>query len=305
MKLGIKVGLLGNPKKDLETTFPDFAEIWFNCNKIDKYGDLFSQLNKLHVPSGLHFWGSLPDGTMTNLAYPDREILKNSKLMVKETIDTAAQHKCIYVNLHPSGRILTKVNFEKELFQPFSNKIPTHQALLILTESLSELSEYAQKQGIILLIESTPKRALGQGWHGKDARLKPSDIGEFLVTEIESVLKIPNLYFAHDFGHTAANFITSDRKIIFGNLIDIARHLSIKTRLLHISYIISPYNGTDYHGKLYAPEFNTSDAVPNYPEMLELLTLFVKRNDVYALVEPESDHIGNFKFLKNMVNSVL
>ena len=72
------------------------------------------------------------------------------------------------------------------------------------------------------------------------------------------------------------------------------------TKLLHIGFIIPPYNGTDYHSCLYYDEFKTETAVPNYNETKQLLKMFINRDDVGVLVEPEKDHVGNFESLKQM-----
>ncbi len=305
MKLGIKTGLKNNWKNDIQTVQPDFCELWFNSTKIKEYVPMLDYLKRNNIGIGLHFWGSLPDGTLTNIAYPDSDVLAQSKNLIKKTIDIGSRYNTLYINLHPTGTVITKVDFDKELFKPYSQKIALNTSLTILEQSLSELTDYAFQKGTILTIESTPKMALGQNWHGKESRLNPVNIGEFTVSEVEPLFKqFTNLYFANDFGHSSANFIDKDRNVIVRELFNIARRLVNITRLLHISYIVPPYNGTDYHGCLYNEEFNTDAAIPNYMEMLELLKLFVNREDVYALVEPESDHVGNFYTLKKLVDQV-
>lgn len=301
MKLGIKVGLKGNSSQDLLDARPDFCEIWFHGGKIDDYDNLFREIKKLGCGVGLHFWGATSDGTLANFAYPDREILRQSRELLRQTIETAARHNAIYVNMHPCGKLLSKVDFEKEEFVPFTKQAEFSQVFTNLQESLFLAAEQAKNSGITLTLESLPSRSLGAPWTGKDGRIKPIYIGEFTVAESEPLIDGNNLYFANDFGHSAANLISDDRTQVARTVFDIARRLAPKTRLLHVGYIIPPYNGTDYHGCLYNNEFKTPAAVPNFTEMKQLLSLFKNRGDVCALVEPEKDHVGNFHTLKKLV----
>ncbi len=304
MKIGIKVGLKSNWKTDLEATKPDFCEIWFDSRRINDYSELFGFLKQQKIPAGLHFWGASPNGTLANLAYPDSEILTISRNLLRQTIDAAARTQAVYVNFHPCGKILSRVDFEKEKFTPFTKLLPTSESLIILEESLSFASQYANSLGVMLTVESTPKLAAGSPWTGKNGRMQPTTIGEFAVSEIEPLLKKLKLFFANDFGHTCSNIISTDRQEVKEFLFNIARRLAHITKLLHVSYIVPPYNGTDYHGCLYYDELKSPTAIPNYDEMKQLLKLFVQRDDVMALVEPEKDHIGNFQALINLVKEI-
>ncbi len=305
MKLGIKIGLRSNWKNDILKTRPEFCEIWYDSRKFDAYEDLFLFLKKEHIPSGLHFWGATADNTLCNLAYPDTEILQTSRKFSKKTLEIAASHNALYVNFHPCGRLLSRVDFEKEEFTPYTKEIKASESIKILTESFTELASLSHALGVTLTIESTPRRALGNPWSGKLGRYKPVSIGEFLVEEFEPLItQIDELYFANDFGHTCGNVITDDKHIVLEMLVNIARRLAYKTKLLHVGYIIPPYNGTDFHGCLYNDEFTTSTAVPNRDEMKDLLKIFLKRDDVLALVEPEKDHIGNYATLKQLVSEI-
>lgn len=305
MQLGIKVGLLGNPLNDLTKTQPDFCEIWFHSGKIPEYEPLFQMIRKIGCSVGLHFWGSLNDGTLTNLAYPDKEVLSQSRKLLHQTIETAAYHQAVYVNVHPCGKLLSKVDFNKKIFMPYTQEAVLNVCLNNLKESLFEAASYAHSLGVMLTVESVARLALGSPWHSKMSRLQPQNIGEFLVSEIEYIFSNPHLFFANDFGHTCGIIISKDRELVKQHLFTTSQKLALKTKLLHISYIVPPYNGTDYHGCLYDDLIKTTAAIPNYTEMKQLLNLFVKRDDVYALVEPEKDHIGNFDALKQLVADAL
>lgn len=304
MKLGIKIGLKSNWQADLEATEPEFCEIWFHSGKIGQYQPLFEFIQKLGIGVGLHFWGVLDDGTLANLAYPNNKILNASRQLVKNTIDCAAQYNAVYVNLHPTGRVLTHVNFEAEEFTPYSPLADLNQTRSILQESLTQQADYARRKNVPLCVESVPPLALGNPWRGKSGSIKPMDIGEFPISEFADVLHTNNLYFSNDFGHTGANIISDNRTSVKNFLFDTTRQLASRTKLLHIGYIIPPYNGIDYHGNLYDAKLQSDAAVPNFTELKQLLGIFKDRSDVYALVEPESDHTGNYKFLKNLVESL-
>ena len=304
MKLGIKVGLLGTPFADLEKTRPDFCEVWFHSGKIAEYAPLFKKIAKLNIKNGLHFWGQLSDGTQANLAYPDKEILRQSIALVKKTIDAAATHKSTYVNIHPGEARLTKIDFERENVNPYTKEAALTKCEAALTASTTELAQYAKNRDVALYIESVPRRFIGHPWMGSEGRKKPVEIFQIQLPTIEPLLTIPNVYFANDFGHTAGNVVSSSRETVKEFLYKTTHKLFAETKLLHVSYLIPPYNGTDYHGCLYYDEFKTIDAIPNYIEMQELLKLFRQRNDVGALVEPESDPVGNYFALKKLVSEV-
>jgi hypothetical protein len=304
MKLGIKTGLKGNSKADLEAARPDFCEIWFDSRKPEAYTDLFQVIKNVGCEVGLHFWGALSDNTLANLSYPDGEVLKASKVLVKTTIDVAAKNHCWYVNVHPGGALLSIVNFEKEEFKSYGIRKEFADCALVLGQSLMELGQYALERGVQLLVESVPKLAIGTPWHGPSGRFKPVDLAELPIEYLKPFVKAGNVSFTNDFGHTAANLDTPDRGKIAAFLFDTTQELAPYTKLIHTGYVIPPYNGTDYHGCLYYDEFKTLDAIPNYDEMQKLLRLFENRTDIGALVEPATDHPKNFAFLKQLIQSL-
>ncbi|MBI4058479.1 TIM barrel protein [Candidatus Gottesmanbacteria bacterium] len=302
MKLGIKVGLRGHPFADIDEACPEFCEIWFHSGKIEDYDQLFAYLHAHKLEIGIHFWGALEDGTLANLGYPNKKILQQSLKLVQKTIDTAAKHKAAYVNIHPSGLRLTRVDFEQEEFAPLPGSVSASQSVEIFTESIIQISSYAENVGVPICLESVPRLALGRPWHGKNSRINPLEISEMRLAHIEHLFgKIANLYFANDFGHTVGGIESSDRSYLKSELFHIARRLIPFTKLLHVSYIIPPYNGTDYHGCLYYDEFTSTEAVPNRSEMIELLSVY-KSFPVFALVEPETNHPRNLRILKALVS---
>ncbi len=303
MQLGIKTGLNSDWKKDILATRPDFCEIWFNASKIPAYADLMDGIARLGPGIGLHYWGALSDGTLSNIAYPDTKTRQESIGLIKATIDYAANYKCIYVNIHPSGRLLTKVDFTREEYKPLSESADRAICQNNFIQAVDELALFSKDRGVILTVETTPKYALGTPLPGTESRLKPIDVGDFSLAEISQVYKLPDGYFAHDFGHTAAQLVSANRQLLVNYVFDIARRLLAKTKLVHVGYIIPPYNGTDYHGSLYNTEVNSAAAVPNICELGELLKLYKQDPGIHALVEPETDDPGNFLELQKLIQA--
>lgn len=306
MKLGIKVGLKGDSYSDLVQAQPDFCEVWFNTNILNSYHQLFSQIKSLNIDCGLHFWGATRGNYLANLAYPDNKILQESIDLVKQTIDTANKHNFNYVNIHPGQAMLAKVDFETVpiKFTACTKAVDWETSLKTLKNSLITLAEYAKTQNVQLFIESVPKNCYSPGLNGQLDRLNYLYMAEIPISIIEQILTIENLYFTNDFGHTTANLVSTDRQTLIDFLLQKTKQLINKTKLLHVSYLIKPYNGTDYHGSLTSPEIQTDDAVPNYQELISLLKLY-KNQDILALVEPETDHVGNFQVLKNLYRESL
>ena len=303
MKLGIKVGLKNNSYQDLISAAPDFCEVWFHVNKIADYNNLFSQIKQLKIGAGLHFWGNTSNNTLVNLAYPNKQNLSESIELVKQTINVASKHNCLYVNMHPGSSVLSNVNFERDVidFKPFGKQISLQLLQETFYNSVHKLANYADNLGIKLIIESVPKYSYSVNSLGQLDRNVYVDFGELPIEIIKTVLNIDNVYFANDFGHTLANQENLARSQLLENLWSVSKKLLTKTKLLHVSYIIPPYNGTDYHGSLLFDEFTSDLAIPNKSEMIKLLSLY-KKNDIYALVEPVSDHVGNFQMLKSLLS---
>jgi hypothetical protein len=65
--------------------------------------------------------------------------------------------------------------------------------------------------------------------------------------------------------------------------------------------MIPPYNGTDNHDTFENPIFKTNNAIPNHRQMIELLKLFINRDDVWILAEPKDDHVKNYFIVKKLL----
>jgi len=299
MKLGIKVAINDHSINDLERTNADFAEVWYNANTPDGYTDLFSYLKKYAPHSGLHFWGALPNDALATIAYPDATIAKESMALIKNTIEIAAQNKFAYVNIHPGTRSLIKLDFKTVTFTVLSEPKPILQCEPIFLEQATILTEYAKQNGVVLTIESVPQRTANQ-WRTKGHRNEVLDLGELPISSLMKAIA-NGVWFANDFGHTAASCESLNAKDIWTMLYDVSKHYASKTKLIHIGFLTKPFNHTDFHDHMDNQLLQTDRSVPNYEQLILLVKLFPNRDDVFALVEPKNDHAKNYFLAKTLL----
>lgn len=294
MILGIKVGPDKQSFRDLAQTNAPFAEVWFNVARIDEYTELFDALKHRKMQVGLHFWGALPNGTCTNIAYPDNAVLGQSLAMMKRTIDIAAQNEFQYINIHPGSRAIVIVDLLKVQFRLKSKPVDLAVSQALCIENSLDLHTYAARKGVIFTVETLPNRITN------DSRQNPVNIFELPMSVIEKLAE-KGISIANDFGHTAATLITENPNSIWQHLKDKTTSLLQYTRLIHLGYTIPPYNGTDFHDHLDNPLFQTNQAIPNKQQMIYLLKLFQNRDDVWVLVEPNGRHSENYFLAQKII----
>jgi len=301
MKLGIKVNADSESRDRLTAANPDFAEVWFNINEKERYTALFDDLKKRGCEAGLHFWGSLKDEMSPNIAYPDKTVTRKSMDLMRQTIDIASKHKFSYVNIHPGAAALFKVNYTKERFDIVSDPVEMDTAIQTFLLNASILSNYAKARGVILTVETVPSRATN-GWYKSSKSRQPKNIFELPASALIAAAQ-NGIWVANDFSHTAANVISDSADVVWTYLLGTTKLMASQTRLIHIGFVVPPYNGLDTHDTLANPILNTSKAVPNKQQMIELLKLFAGRDDVYILAEPRKDHVGNYKMVKKLIEA--
>lgn len=299
MKLGIKVGPREDSIRDLDATNPAMAEVWFNITKAADYEALFADLRKRHIDVGLHFWGMLPDGTAPNLAYPDQTLINESLRLMRQTIDIAAQNHFQYVNIHPGAATKYSINFNADpswivLSEPAEM---THCIELFLNHATT-LSTYAADRGVVFAIETVPSR-VPRDFSGRN-RAHAINIHELPAEAIIQAATL-GLFVANDFGHTSSAIITDDTTVIWNYLCDVTKKLASQTRLIHLGFLLPPYNGTDIHDHLDNPLLETNQAIPNTQQIIELLRLFKNRDDLWMLCEPNGQHIKNYFLAQKLV----
>jgi hypothetical protein len=170
------------------------------------------------------------------------------------------------------------------------------------TDNAMTLTEYGKTRNITVTIESIPACVYSYWTKGHPvSRLKAEPSYPLPIDAYPDIFK-NGLWFANDFCHTAGNFVSDDRTFVESQLRTITEQLAERTKLLHLSFLVPPYNGTDFHDQLDNPIFDSPKAIPNRSEMTELLKLFSGRPDVYALVEPQSDHPKNYRLAQKLLS---
>jgi hypothetical protein len=291
MKLGIKVGPQKQSINDLERTKAPFAEVWFQIDKKDAYDDIFSYLTKQNIDTGLHFWGLTHDGFLPSIAYNDQEFLQESVDLIRQTIDIAATNNFSYVTMHPGNRAKIRADFQTHVFTIASDPVETKTVEHQFLENIHDLSLYGRKKNVILIVETVPLNVV-KPWDGN----RKTQTYPMYELPLETFQKgaLQGIAIANDFGHTAGNYISDSSEDIFTLLKKQTVALVPYTKLLHITFLVPPYNGTDFHSQLDDPILKTNDAVPNKHQMIELLQLFENRNDMWALAEPNGQHPKNY-----------
>jgi hypothetical protein len=292
MKLGIKVSLERNGPEEIIATRPSMVEIWFDATKTDDYGSLFAFVKRQPMDVGLHYWGALPSGLLTNIAYPDPTITKPSLALIRATIDVAARNHFAYVNIHSDMQVLLNVNFDYTKVSIASE--PANRAICTKTflENSTSLRQYADDHGVVLTVETVPLREMID-WNANRNSAEIIDPHK-LPMDVSLTLGAHGFALANDFGHTACNMISDNPGAVWQFLHTTTKALAPTTRLIHLGFIIPPYNGVDFHDSLDNPVLDTNDAIPNKTEMIKLLKLFQNRDDVWILVEPVRDHVKNY-----------
>lgn len=293
MTLGIKVGPNKQSFVDLAQTNAPFAEVWFNIARADEYNELFAELKRRKMQVGLHFWGVLDGGISAGFGYPDQSILKDSADLVKKTIDIAAANKFQYVNIHPGNRAIVKMDLDRMDYPYVSDPIPLLQAQTIFLDQVTKLNQYAKDCGVVLTVETVSRLLPKSDWYNPESRLKPLDIYQLPVASVQAAGN-HGITIANDFVHTATNPISDNPQDIWEFLYSTTQRLAPATRLIHLGFLVPPYNGTDNHDSLDNPALNTDQALPNKRQIIELLKLFQNRDDVWILTEPNGRHAENY-----------
>jgi len=296
MKLGIKVGPQRQSMYDLEQTNAPFAEVWFQLDQKVSYQEIFSYLDNKRIDVGLHFWGKTRDGYLPSVAHPT--IRDESCDLIRQTIDIASQHSFLYVNIHSGVRSLMKPDFQKKVFTIPKHVDSSKENLLETIKTIQYLSHYAKTKQVMLTVETVPPRVI-HPWDG-DRTTQTYSMNE-IPFEIFQTLADSGIAIANDFGHTSANILSTDAKDVWSFLKKQTGMLASATKLLHCTYIVHPYNGTDFHEQLDNPVFETSAAVPNKNQMIELFREFQHRTDVWLIAEPNGQHGKNYVLLQNLL----
>lgn len=299
---GIKVG-----PKTYKKIFRDYSplccEVWFRADWVDQYQEMFSYLQKHNIRSGLHFWGILPGEIMPNFAFPDPLVRKPSLRLVKQTIDVASEHNFSYVNIHPGSFRLSRVNLDRLFFRPVKGRETSpEESYEILLENVEDLHAYARKRGVLFFVETLPAK---EPMHWRDllkGRLRTQEMLNVPVSQLE-LLAEKDFFICNDFCHTAMDVVSDDRDLLFDELFEKTKRLASQTKLIHVSTVPPPFNGTDGHLGILRQDFKR-DSFPTREQMKQLLALFAGRDDVWVIPEPFSHHVENSRALEEILEEI-
>ena len=217
------------------------------------------------------------------------------------TIDVAAAHKCVYVNVHPDLYSLLHVNFDTMDIRTASEPANPNTMNTVFIKRITALHRYAKSKGVVLTVETVPMRDT-PSWKPTRNRTEVIDIHQ-MPMEVLIDLSARGVSLANDLGHTACNMISDDRDAIWKFLYRTTQTLASATRLIHLGFIVPPYNGVDFHDSLDNPVLDTDDGIPSKKQMIELLKLFKNRDDVWILVEPKEDHVKNYFLARGILKN--
>lgn len=300
MKLGIKVA--GNPDDvdRLEKTGAKHCEVRFIVEEAEKFADLLGYIQQHNIQPNFHHWAAF-DGILANPAAPG-ELGEQTIETIRETIDIAAKYNAGYVVIHPGHTKKNIVNHEQEYIRPVETIATEEEAVRLILKRIPSLANYAEKKGLLLLTETVPAYD-PEKWMTAEGRINRVDIGKLPFAIIEK-LASRGYAIANDFEHTACDMQSESHTKVFSYLYQKTKILAQQTKLLHLGYIVPPYNGTDYHGNLSDPEFASEEALPNKEEMFKLLQIFNSRDDLWIIPEPATDHIGSYRVAQELLRKI-
>ena len=246
-KPGIKIGP-NNWEQNITQSNAEYCEVWFNVTTPQIYQDMFSFLKKRGVHTGLHFWGTLQDNLMPNIAYPSPNILNPTINQIKKTIDFAATWGFFYVNIHIGASSLERMFFETHALEPVTgSQVPLEKAEQTSLETLAILQDYADKKNVLLIVETVPSHN-AQNYLDSQARLHnvfPTHALSSFV--IEKAAKELGVAVNNDLSHTAAGLVTESREELWKFLFDRTQKLAPYTK----------FTQTQWHRHLTEPTATT------------------------------------------------
>lgn len=300
MQAGIKIGLKEYQQR-ISQTQASVCEVYFRIDQKDRYHKLFDLLKTKGIKAGIHFWGHLKGNLLYNLASPVNYVREQTLSLIKETIDIAAQNQCYYVNVHPGNYCLVEMDLDRGCYGKISQFIPKEQGLQTLLENVDILHKYALNRKVLFLVE-TVSCLDNPFWYDEKTRLKPIDVG-YVRVETLIVLASHGYFITNDLGHTLSDEISENREFLYQKLLEKTKQLAKQTKLIHPNTTKPPFNGTDTHNGLLDEDFK-QNVLPTKKQLLEILKIFKKRNDVWLIPEPIKDHEKNYLELEKMVHFI-
>lgn len=276
------------------------CEVWFRVDKHQEYEKYLKWLIKNNITTGLHHWAACKNGIKNNLSTHHSAVRDESIAQMKKSIDIGSEYGCVYVNIHPGAR-----NLEKVILTPWKSELlpgaePTdkEEADRLMIDAAIELDAYAKKRGITFLIETLSGAECIVGGDRSNVYRPGNSSLDLMRNLVANDISITN-----DLVHTVAAHEYQgppSKKDMWQVLIDFTKETALATKLLHINTLLPPYNGTDSHDGITVDDFKEG-VFPNEDQIMEILSLFKERDDVYLVPEPKQDMKLNHLALKKMV----
>lgn len=299
MQVGFKAGPLtwNVAKKIVVEDGAVLCEIWFQIEKAAEYKEMLNWLQRSGVHVGLHHWGRAPGDIKTNLMTNNAEVRAATIQQIKHTIDIAAEIKCVYVNAHPGALNLEKINFSEHSQALVPNSAtPVAEARKLLLEGAQELNAYAQEKGTVLTIETLPGAENGH----YEARDNWYDPGNATISDTE-MLAQTGVFIANDITHTTSALVRINAApgYMWAEFLKFTERTKQQTRLIHLNTMIPPFDGTDTHNGLLDEDWQAG-AWPTRGQLIQFLSLFNNRDDVFVIPEPRENMQENYRALKDL-----
>lgn len=256
---------------------------------------MFSALVSRKIETGLHFWGTLDQHILPNIAYPDRHIWEPSLELMKQNILTAQKHGFSYVNIHIGNAALETFNLDtQELLLVDGSQVDPKDAKRTFFKNVEGLHAFALDHGTRLIVESVPP--CDAPHHTPDSRLHPHPSYALSNKVLEEAATELGIFVNNDLCHTASEFITDDRNALWEYLLERTQALAPYVKLMHANTMVEPFNGTDSHDGITDADFS-HNVFPSKSQVEILFALFKNRDDVWIVNEPKDQHVENYNAL--------
>lgn len=303
MQVGFKTGpkTWEEGKRIVEEDGARLCELWFRIDRAAEYDDALAWLDKHGVQVGLHHWGMVDEKYKTNLATNNDEIRQTTIQQIKDTIDVAADIGGAYVNAHPGAAQLEIKDMRTGEAEPVADEVtdPEESGALFL-QAAEELQVYAADKGVLLTLETLPGREAFREYD-RSHLYDPQNV----PLAVMGKLGAQGNFLANDITHTLAALAAWEKNEaqLEALLLQFTRHAAPFTRLLHVNTLQLPHDGADSHDGITEADF-ARGVVPRKELLLNLLSFFAERDDVFVIPEPHTDMQNNYRALQELVKSI-
>jgi sugar phosphate isomerase/epimerase len=301
VRLGIKVGpdrwrdKLEDPRVPIRLLV-ERAEVYFDLARLDAYGPLFSWLRERGMRGGLHASTTLAGGLMPNLGSADAVVRAASASLLRRTIDVAAEAGMRHVVVHPGSCRDWGIRGGRTYCRG-APATPGERDRQII-DGVLRLAAYAAEQDVALLAENMP--AYDFASYDPVDRVHVVDVG-FVPYRLLAGLGERGVGLCVDVGHLYGE-MSAQRPGVdpTPQVMAATRALAPYARLVHLSTVVPPWNGTDSHNGFLDEDYALG-AIPTRAQLLGWLGLF-SGDGICAIPEPSGEaavHLDNVRVLRS------